>query len=79
MQKPKCKLCGQAHWVYEPHGLVTITGAATQEPVTKLVTKSSSGDINVTPIAGNIVTRGRPRLHETNAARQAAYRGRHAE
>ena len=70
MQKPKCKLCGKAHWVYEPHGFVA------EGPVTKLVTKSSAGAINVTPIAGNNVTRGRPRLHETNAERQAAYRGR---
>ena len=89
MQKPACKLCSQRHWSYEPHTGVTkavteSSGAAinvtpvtkpTEHSVTKvnIVTETAN---NVTPVIGNNVTRGRPRIYASNAARQAAYRER---
>jgi len=61
---PKCKVCGVAHWTYEPH-------------VTKIEEVVTEIENNVTLALNNVThKRGRPRLYNDNASRQRAYRER---
>lgn len=79
-QPPLCLKCelGTRHWPNEAH-------LSLIEPVTESPGVIVTTTFNVTDAPANIVTgdepvrsRGRPRKYETNAQRQAAYRGRKA-
>jgi hypothetical protein len=82
-EKPKCKLCGERHWLREPHKLGNVEFTMDPAPVTP-VTKSVTNPPSVTESSllesvthgGSRVGSGRKRRHNTNAQRQAAYRGK---
>ena len=64
---PMCKLCGARHWLSQGHVFKSDTPT-----VTKAVTKRPAHTVQ----QPNNVTRGRPKVYSSNAARQAAYRER---
>ena len=67
MAAPKCRVCEKVHWPREgckfPAEAVRVTKptAAVTKPVTK---------------APSVTKHGRPKVHASNAAKQAAYRKR---
>lgn len=91
MKKPMCKLCKKAHWTYEGHaftGELRYQGATVTESKDEIVTsatvRTSPEEMEEEFKAGRLPFThggaregaGRRREHETNAARQAAYRER---
>src|SRR3990167_7926418 len=83
-EAPKCKVCGERHWLAEGHqygdGAAIMVSPEQGGPVTKRnpqpLNKDWGSSFSVKPVTK--VGRGRPKRYENNAARQKAYRERHA-
>ena len=75
-KKPKCKLCGERHWVYEEHNLGVTKPNEPLESVTPDRNVTKPKPVTFSKRGGVRSGSGRSRLHESNAARQKAYRGR---
>jgi hypothetical protein len=85
VDRPRCKLCGKAHWSYEPHDLGPVTPSVTSpddlgQPVTSHVTRELKQaqvltEPHVCPLCG--WKHCRPK-YRSNADRQRAYRERYA-
>jgi len=76
MEKPSCKLCGQRHWGYENH----VGDFARHQRAPNNVTPVTKPQDNVTQAESNVTRRpGRPKVHESAAAKQRAYRARRVQ
>ncbi len=88
MDAPKCRTCEKRHWSTQPCGVTKSKSSVTKmgnnvTPVTKVNAITSTAAVDEAlptyqkTVAANPTLRGRPRIHDSNAERQKAYRGRH--